>query len=176
MDNLRPDSEQVKRFFNIIHSDIADEVLISICTIRSTGGMQAKFFHPDGEDLLNYVLSASPRKDVWYNVCPFGRRPKWGRGSEADVRLVLGEWLDIDTEDGVHKKKGLPKYEEAVEFLKTLPWNPSLTVHSGGGVHVYYLFKEPQTIKCEADRVTLKSLSERFQKYVIARMNEKGWS
>ena len=58
--------------------------------------------------------------------------------------MVPGLWFDLDLAYGQHAASTLPATDaEALDFLATLPAEPSLIVHSGGGLYGYWLFKEP---------------------------------
>lgn len=95
---------------------------------------------------LDSILTSVRNHDGKTN-CYFGvllRKPgtrigyydsKTHRGTEADALASNCVWMDIDF-------KATP--EDAVRsFLKALPLKPSIVVRSGGGVHVYWLLREP---------------------------------
>jgi hypothetical protein len=172
-ENITFDAHVCKRYFETVFPDVGEN-LISVCT-KAPRGLQSRFFRLNNGTVLSAIERLAQREDVWTSVCCFAHRPQEGRGTEADVAMMTGLWLDIDVKEGKHAKGNLPTLDEALQFIKSLPWTPSLIIFSGGGLHVYYLFKEPQVIESEDDRVALKSLSERFQKYVICRMKERGW-
>src|SRR5262249_47271032 len=64
------------------------------------------------------------------------------RGSADDVVGLGCIWVDIDIGTEGHASKTLPPNEEtATELLESLPL-PSMLVHSGGGLHAYWLLSE----------------------------------
>lgn len=53
-------------------------------------------------------------------------------------------WVDIDIAGDGHKSSRLPaSIDEAMKIVNSLPLQPSILVASGGGLHCYYIFKEP---------------------------------
>ena len=84
--------------------------------------------------------------------------------------------MDFDCSEGSHKEQKLPSKEEVLSFLKELPLKPSLIVWSGGGLHVYWLFKEPLYFHSETDRHQAKKLSSRFQLTIISIAKSQGWN
>ena len=73
--------------------------------------------------------------------------------SDADAVLAPACWIDIDLIDHTLKKSGaiasvtMGQIREAAEgvadALRELPFPPSAIVYSGGGVHAYWRFAEP---------------------------------
>jgi hypothetical protein len=59
------------------------------------------------------------------------------RGAVRDVLSACAVWVDIDF-------KKTPR-ENALPLVKNFPIQPSMAVLSGGGVHLYWLLKEPAT-------------------------------
>ena len=98
------------------------------------------------------------------------------RGKEENVSAIPGLWIDIDTLLGVHKKQNLPSdIDSAKDLLSKFPLQPSMIVFSGGGIHAYWLFKEPLIIQHSGERNNVKKLSEKFQKTIIQYGKEDGF-
>ncbi|MFY2157966.1 DUF927 domain-containing protein [Cytobacillus firmus] len=115
--------------------------------------------------------------DLYFALGVLGTSPKKGqRGKIDDVIAVPGVWLDIDCAEGEHSADNLPTFEEAeLKLLTAFPF-PSILVHSGGGLHAYWLFPELISTERAADREEVKRLSERFQRAFIQFAKEKhGW-
>ena len=77
------------------------------------------------------------------------------RGKTDDIIGIPGLWLDLDYHSpGAHKvKHPLPPTEDAaLSLLDAAPYKPSLIVHSGHGLQVYWLFKELAYFDSPADR------------------------
>lgn len=89
-------------------------------------------------------------KDAYYRVSPLESKEyaSGSRGAAADGLGLPALFLDIDTQDGVHKpfvgsQEGMPHptTAQALELAHKLG-TPGLIVQSGGGIHVYYLLAE----------------------------------
>lgn len=68
--------------------------------------------------------------------------------------------LDIDLATGVHSAKNLPENEEqALKLLEEagLP-QPTLTIHSGGGIYPVWQFQEPLHLETKEDRSRVERL------------------
>ena len=116
-------------------------------------------------------------KDVYFGL---GLRkqalPPDRRGEYPDVIAIPGLWLDIDIAGDNHKNTFLPRGpEDVIEFLDTLPWLPSFIFFTGGGYHVYYLFKELWLFESDQERDIARDLSRHFQNYVISAGAQRGW-
>ena len=85
--------------------------------------------------------------DVWHSVNPVCVQPIDGkRGDETVVSYQIACVVDIDIRSDAHK--GAPSllavdFNEAKSFL---PFTPSLIIHSGYGLHAYYIFETPIAI------------------------------
>jgi replicative DNA helicase len=65
----------------------------------------------------------------------FGVALRSGGGTKADITQIPCLHTDLDF-------KNTPR-EILIERFKQLPFKPSITVKSGGGVHLYFILKEP---------------------------------
>ncbi|MBC8460530.1 MAG: DUF3987 domain-containing protein [Deltaproteobacteria bacterium] len=155
----------------------AEDGFLSLFTIDSQKKTITKFFNVAQLDsIVSAVERLAVSRDMYYCISLLKVRPEKGRGTEDDVIAIPGLWADIDCREGSHNKKNLPSKEEALSFLKELPFKPSLIVWSGGGLHVYWLFKEPLYFHSEADRQQAKELSSRFQLTIISMAKAHGWN
>ncbi|MDO0878782.1 phage/plasmid primase, P4 family [Anoxybacillus gonensis] len=96
------------------------------------------------------------------------------RGSNKDVYSLPGVWLEIDTTDGKHAKKNLPDMEQAQAILNTFPLEPSIIVHSGGGLHCYWLFDKSVRILDPLNQQRAERMLTRFQTAFIRLAQAKG--
>lgn len=115
--------------------------------------------------------------DVYYGV---GLQEKeletHQRGKAEDVVGIPGLWLDIDLAGVGHKASNLPTSMEQVEKLIgefSLP--PSLLVHTGHGIHAYWLFKKPWRFENVDDKTKAQELSTQFQRRFQILAGAKGW-
>ena len=176
MGKLTIDTQQVKRFFGALWPDQQGGFMA--VSSKGLGGLSTKFFsHPLKMDLICNAIERWSGQDVWSFVCLIGKRPKKGRGSEADVVALPALWLDLDCREGHHEKKELPlpPRDEALAFLNEIPFKPSCIVDSGGGFQIYWLFKEMWTFSSDEERHKAKDFSDRFHKTIISMAKAKGW-
>lgn len=91
---------------------------------------------------------------------------------------IPGLWVDIDYAHEAHQKQALPPDLQAAILLATnsvsLP--PSLIVHSGHGIHAWWLFKEVWTFDNDRERSQAASLVRRLQHTIKESAKAKGWA
>lgn len=88
--------------------------------------------------------------------------PQWTRGFAATAAAIPGVWLDIDIDDEGRGKEGLPKTIEDVDrILAPLP-APTFQALTGGGVHAYWLFREPWVFDGPEERGEAEDLLRRW--------------
>lgn len=118
----------------------------------------------------------SPAYDVYFGLGLQGQKQGSNqRGRADDVIAIPGLWLDIDCQGGAHSSQDLPTEDEARTLLAEFPLPPSIIVHSGGGLHAYWLFSKFWVINGEADRKQAAALVEEFQRGFIALAASHGW-
>lgn len=97
------------------------------------------------------------------------------RGERKDCRAIPGLWLDVDygTE---HKKPNLPPTEaDAQRLLDSLGLPPSAVIHSGRGLHAWWLFREPWSLESDADRDQAETLTKAWCATLRATARAQGW-
>lgn len=71
---------------------------------------------------------------------------KYVKGTLETISEVFGLWLDVDVQvDGHHSEQHhqyFDSFQQATDFMMSLPIKPTIIVNSGGGLHVYYKFDE----------------------------------
>lgn len=86
--------------------------------------------------------------NVWYGVA---RRtapvPDGRRGTGDECCSLASVWLDLDTKGPGHKRTDLPDVDLAWQLLIDCPMLPSAIIHTGGGLHVYWLLRVPVDIR-----------------------------
>ena len=122
------------------------------------------------------IILSSDEKDVYFGVGLRKDKLKKGRGSSEDVAAIPGLWMDVDVTGDAHKQEDLPPdIKRAVQLLEEFPFKPSLLIHSGHGLHGYWLFKEPWIFESEEERQQGDELLSLFQGTVRANAAKKGW-
>lgn len=127
---------------------------------------------------------AELRKDVYFGV---GLRREQvykekngvrylARGENEDVLALPGLWIDVDVADDAHKERALPpSLADAVSLVQSFQREPSILVHSGHGLHAYWLFREPLIIRTPEDQARAENLTSRFQATIRDAALKKGW-
>lgn len=105
----------------------------------------------------------SVNRDVYVCTCPFVAPPEsTSRGTEETAGALVATWLDVDIAGPAHKGKSrpAPSLEAAMELLSKGPVKPSIVIHSGYGLHVWWALDEPIILKTAADRVRARRVSD----------------
>ena len=115
-------------------------------------------------------------KDVYFSVGVSERLFKaHERAKSADIVAIPGLWVDIDIAGDGHAAKALPPDYAAARALLPEMLDPSMVVHSGHGLHAYYLFRELLDTRTDEERSAAEELLRRLQGAVRARAAEHGW-
>jgi hypothetical protein len=118
----------------------------------------------DTHSIVNFIARHALDGDVYVGVGPRATRPASGkRGGRDEVLALPGVWLDIEITDAGHKgTDGLaPDVDAALAIVRAMPFDPTLIVHTGGGIHVYWLFPHP--IECAIAPVDLVHLAKSWE-------------
>ena len=147
-------------------------------------GWLTVFYTPSRKTLWFPVSEPMPELDLNQN-CYLGlglrrQRPhdRRARGKSHDVVAVPGMWLDLDYDSpGAHKvRHPLPPNEDAaLSLFDAVPYRPSLIVHSGHGLQVYWLFKELAWFDTKDDREAFGRLCRGWQQVFQHAGRDRGW-
>ena len=142
------------------------------------------FYTPSRRTVWFPVSAPVPELDLEQN-CYLGlgirrQRPGngVGRGKADDIIAIPGLWLDLDYQSpGAHQvRHPLPPAEDAaLSLLDAAPYKPSLIVHSGHGLQVYWLFKEIASFGTQAERDAFGRLCRGWQQLFQQAGRDKGW-
>jgi hypothetical protein len=134
---------------------------------------------PDGEVQPPPVAAAwsepGSGRDAYLGVAamPGGLGPH-ERGKAHQALAIPGLWVDLDVAGPGHTKKGLPATREDALELLPAEYPPSLLVETGGGLHAWWLFKEPWWFEDAAERDEAATLIERWQAQIRYRAASRG--
>lgn len=113
-----------------------------------------------------------------------GKLPPGSRGGIKDTRCFPGLWGDIDIAGPGHKhdpaktegRPLVPTAEDAIKVVSSsgLP-EPTLWVHSGGGLYPWWLLREPYCVEDEEELETLGILSEHWQETLAYSAKQLGF-
>ena len=100
------------------------------------------------------------------------------RGKTNDIIGIPGLWLDLDYDSpGAHKVRHSlpPNQDAALSLLDTAPFKPSLIIHSGHGLQVYWLFKEMACFDTSEGRQAISRLCRGWQQVFQHAGRNRGW-
>ena len=127
-------------------------------------------------DVRNIIVPGMPAgEDIYFSV-GLSAAPRTAKLSAADIIGIPGLWVDIDIAHPVaHAKKNLPA--DVQQAMSILPDElaPSIIVHSGYGIHAYYLFREFWYFDAPEESEQAGALLIRLQAYVRAQAQLQGW-
>ena len=103
--------------------------------------------------------------DVYFSTCLSGTKGGSGQGyariKADDVTCIPSFFVDLDIRDDRHPH--CPETaEDGLTSLMRLPIPPSLVVHSGGGLHAYWLLDKPIAVRSAEDLLQAKDSMKRF--------------
>ncbi|PHS25514.1 MAG: hypothetical protein COA85_06895 [Robiginitomaculum sp.] len=141
--------------------------------------MKSSWYDAKDLDRLVSDVKETRGQNIYIGLCP-GVTPKTGtqRASRSDVCALPAVVVDIDIKgDQAHSETKLPETkEQALEWIKglTLP-QPSMIVHTGNGLHVYWLFDTPFMITDDTSRNRAEKLSKGINQFIIQEGKKSGF-
>ena len=177
------DRSTVHNFFESLYGAADDGYLMLCHFVQKPGGNQStvKALPIPVNNLdaaVEYVQNMRDKHDVYFGLGLQRNIPGSNkRGDVAGVCAIPGLWMDLDIKGPGHKAENLPATVDDALLLiaESLPLQPSIVISTGGGLHCYWLFREPWVFDNEAERNTAASMSKRFQQVFIQKALEKGW-
>ncbi len=122
-------------------------------------------------------LSRDVGQNVWNSICAHGEDlGPWKRGKRSEVTLLPALWVDIDLAGPGHAAANLPgDVDDVVRgLLQPFALDPTLIVHSGGGLHVYWCLAELAQVN-DANRAELQNLLKAWTARFQALAERHGW-
>ena len=120
-------------------------------TDTSSRWRSASFAHDEVDAAASFARSADDAgHNVYVRTNLLGRRIEpWERGKHSDTAVAVAFAVDLDVMGPGHKQAQtelqLPRsIDEAMSIVSEAP-TPSLTIDTGGGVHLWWLLDEPHT-------------------------------
>lgn len=103
------------------------------------------------------IIKYADKADLYLSVSTH-EEPQQTRGGESSVISIPGFWADLDIGEIGHKPASLPNPPNetaALSIVEGLP-EPSMLMHSGGGLQAFWLFDEPWTFSQASDKAEAK--------------------
>jgi hypothetical protein len=171
------DLDEARRWLATLHGDAP-----GLLNIVSTGNWSGQSFTTDAAGLdaaVAYIarLDKQQRAGIYVRATTLRTMPKQGRRGEAPDSLSFpGFWADIDLAGPGHAAKYVlpPDIDTARRIITTagLP-EPTIWIHSGGGLYPWWFLHEPHTINGDLDDIT--TLSTRWQHVILAGAEKLGY-
>ena len=171
------DLDSVSCFLSAIFSGQEQGLLVLFCKPSNVSDF-IQFANEDWkEEAAAKALHLREHSNVYFAVGPQGTRPGRGRGKAAGVISLPGLWADIDVLGPNHASLTLPPtIEDARRIPQALPFKPTMVVYTGGGIQVYWLFREPWQLDTDKERARAKALSKAFQHFLRRAAANHGWT
>ena len=125
------------------------------------------------------ATTLAQQRCVYYGVAlqhPSRQPNPFQRGRNDSAYIIPGLYFDIDLAYGAHAASALPATDaEALGFLQALPTKPSLILHTGGGLHPYWLFETPIFLTTATERAAMAHLMKQFAHTLCQAGKANGW-
>jgi hypothetical protein len=159
-------------FLKLLWLEKLASLVLLVWTLR---GKRSYWFR-DLEAAAQFIESVHGQ-DVYmgYGLSPEDYGPSHRCPSE-NIISIAGAWADLDLHSDAHKTKPLPRtIEEALTIIPSdLP--PSLVLRTGNGVHVWWLFREPEVFSTSDERDRTVRVLNRLHTLLRLRAGRRGWS
>lgn len=126
--------------------------------------------------MLEKAMRLTQTKDVYFGLHLMDELPPPGKRSSVEkISCMSFIHEEYDVKGPAHKEQNLPEtLEELLSFLHGLECPPSIVVHSGNGVHTYWLLQEYITV-AEENRGWIKRIVKGYEKHTHRLGMERGW-
>src|SRR5688572_2704211 len=192
MSDFRADPAQVKAWFELVHggdsSDPNSDVSGGLIHISSSDLTSSEIgwrgrSHGMIANAVDHVmeLDALGHKGIYMRCTTLkGILVDGGRGKVEDSKMLPGFAADMDIAGPGHakpKQGDLPPDVEtcqAIVEMSGLP-EPTLWVHSGGGVYPWWMLDEPMDVSSPEDLAIAQELSEKLHEVINRWAASVGW-
>jgi hypothetical protein len=173
------DLKEARRWLATLHGDAP-----GLINIVSTGNWVGECYPTDDaglDDAVSYIarLDRQQRAGIYARVTTLTTTPPPGKRGLADLSLSFpGFWADLDIAGPGHKTtEKLPAtVDEARRIIDTSPLpEPTMWIHSGGGLYPWWLLTDPHQIGPDAHD-DIGTLTARWQLVILAASEHLGYS
>ena len=139
----------VKEFMAELYKGVPPEKTTYLFTLPDRATYPYKIGQMD--QMLEKAMELNRSKDVYFGLHLLDEPPlPGGRASASDIRGISFIHGEYDIKGPAHKEEHLPEtLEELLTFLHGLECPPSIIVHSGNGLHTYWLLQEYTAVNDE---------------------------
>jgi hypothetical protein len=182
--------QELQRFFELLYGDTVGDGYLVLSWPSPTRT------HKDGRPALDNswhnlattswqriaerAIALAQHHSVYFGVAlqhPTRQPNPFQRSQNASAYVLPGLYFDIDLAYGAHAASALPETDaEALGFLQALRLKPSLILHTGGGLHPYWLFETPIVLTTGAERAAMAHLMRQFAHTLCLAGKAQGWT
>lgn len=162
-------------FFEALWPEVPDGAAILVWTLPN----KKSYWHKTSAAAAACAVMLAAEFDVYTMVslqpAKFGVKQ---RGDAKDTLALSGLWIEVDIKGPGHGEKDYPPTEQAaldILYHDDFP-APTIVIHSGGGLHAWWLFPEPWVYRDDAERASAASLAERWQGLYRRRAQQQGYT
>ena len=141
-------------------------------------GHAVQRFRVDEEGIAaaaEWAEEQSERRNVYYSPALMAEHLVSGRGTAADAVTLPALWLDVDLLGEGHAETRLPEtLADVGQIIELLP-APTGSVHTGGGLHLYWHLDEAWELYDAREREQAFRLLDGLQEVAIASAAARGW-
>jgi hypothetical protein len=174
---------ETEAFFDALLGTIAEESELWIALWARQTSDSLWIPVGDGSEAIAHraVVMAEDGQDAYITVSAAAAKPTREVKTRIQAKMsagIFGFWADLDFGKPIDstRKLNYPPDEKAVmEFLDHLGVDPSIIVHSGNGLHVWWLFKKFWSFDSQVERTMASTLSENWYRTLSFRAAECGY-
>lgn len=170
--------EETRQFFAALFGSAPEELWASLWTLADKRSHWYQI--GDGvEAMAEAAAKLSKRSDVYVSVALVREPMAANRRVSSDLVAGLsGLWADVDIADpDVHKKWNLPPSEEgAMQLVADTGLEPTLLVHSGHGLQVWWLFDQFWLFEEDTDRLEAATLAQSWNATLRIKAAQRDWT
>ena len=117
------------------------------------------------DELAAVVAPFIDAENVYIRATSLRTQPPAGKRADAAASYAMpGIWADIDIKGPAHKSDELPPdIDAALAIANCTELAPSLIVHSGNGIQVWWVFREPVVFEDDGHIHAASELVQRWQ-------------
>lgn len=167
------DPDAAEAWLDLLYSEFDDGWLTLFSVDRTNGARHVDWFAVTNyTEVAERAVERAATCDVWHGVATRRERLPYGRGGDADCAALPGLWLDVDIAGPGHRGGHTlpPDVDAAKTLIMRFAEQPTVVVHSGGGLQAWWLFREPMPVDDETP-----ALLARWGATWAAYGKERGW-
>lgn len=161
-----------RQFLNVLYKAKPKKSWINIWQ----GQIKRSKFFDDVNAAADFIEKLKDKKIDLYVNCGIVRDnlgPR-RRGSKEDIIALPGYYMDIDFKSP-SKPNCPPDVNAAISLVKNNGFDPTIIVHTGNGIHVWWVFKEPWVFADSAEANEAEMFNRRVSETILAKAAKQKW-